>query len=193
MQYVLHLISAFLLVISASAWAGEKVPVSEKLYLAAYRSEMLNAVVDAIDHQTREVTLTDSEGNAIMFMADPDVRNLDQVEVGDHVTADYHEEITVSVRDTKGAEPGSSYVEEVSGAPKGAKPDGTIVTKTVVNAIVEAINLQNNTFKLRFPDDNVQEFTAENPENLMQASVGDLVVITLNQSLDILVKQPDGN
>jgi len=63
----------------------------------------------------------------------------------------------------------------------------------VVNAIVEAIDLENNTFKLKFPDDKVQEFTAENPENLKLASVGDLVVITINQSLDIIVKQPTGN
>jgi len=193
MKYVFHLIIASLLALSASAWAGDDVPASEKLYLSASRSETLNAVVDAVDHESREVTLTDSQGDVLMFTAGPDVRNLDQVQVGDHVTADYHEEIAVSLRDTKGAQPGSTYSEQVKGAPMGAKPEGTIVTKTVVNAIVEAIDLENNTFKLKFPDDKVQEFTAENPENLKLASVGDLVVITINQSLDIIVKQPTGN
>ena len=46
---------------------------------------------------------------------------------------------------------------------------------------------------MRFPDDVVKEFTAENPENLKKAAIGDLVVITVDQSLDILVEQPAGN
>lgn len=193
MKNTLHLINAFLLVFSASAWAGEEVPASEKLFISATRSETLNAVVDAVDLQTRKVTLTSSDGDSITFTAKPDIRNLDQVEVGDHVTADYHEKIDISLRDTQGAEPSSAYVEQSTGAPEGAKPEGTITTRTVVNAIVEDINLENNTFKLRFPDDDVKEFTAENPGNLKLASVGDLVVFTIDQSLDIIVKQSDGD
>jgi hypothetical protein len=193
MKNMLHLFSASLFIFSAYLWAGEYTPAAEKLFLSAYRSETVNAVVDAIDQRTREVVLTDSDGDTHMFPAGPDVRNLDQVEVGDHVTAAYHEEINVSLRDTKGAEPGSAYAEEVAGAPAGSKPEGKIVTKTVINAIVVAIDLEDNTFKLRFPDEVVEEFTAENPENLSKAAIGDLVVITVNQSLDILVEQPAGN
>jgi len=193
MKNMLHAFSASLFIFSASLWAGEHTPAAEKLNLSAYRSETLNAVVDAIDQQTREVVLKDSDGDIVMFTAGPDVRNLDQVEVGDHVTAAYHEDINVSLRDTKGAQPASSYAEEVAGAPAGSKPEGKIVTKTVVNAIVIAIDLEDNTFKLRFPDDVVKKFTAKNPENLQKAAIGDLVVITVNQSLDILVEQPSGN
>jgi len=191
MNNMICVIAATFIVLSASAWAGEEPPAPGKPYIAASRSEDFSAVVDAINHETRDVTLSSSSGETLNFIASPDVRNLDQVNVGDHVYAQYYEEVTIAVQEAKGAQPGAGQIQQIARAPKGAMPEGAVVGTTVINAIVEDINLQNNTFKLRGPDGNVEEFTARNPENLRRAAVGDLVVITITQALGIMVRAPD--
>lgn len=65
----------------------------------------------------------------------------------------------------------------------------TAFDSQVITAKVEAINLEANTFKLRWPDDSVEEYTAMNPENLKMAEVGDLVVITETISINISVEE----
>jgi hypothetical protein len=192
MNKLFQVITATLLILSASAWAAEDNATGEKLSLSASHSESLSAVVDAVNHETREVTLTGSKGNTITFTASPDVRNLDQVNVGDRVFAELYEEVNISVQAVNDAKPGAGQMQQISSAKKGDKPGAAVVGTTVVTATVEEINLENNTFKLKGPEGKVQQFTAENPENLKKAAVGDLVVITVTQALGIVVKAPEG-
>ena len=58
-----------------------------------------------------------------------------------------------------------------------------------MTAKVEEINLEANTFKLRWPDDSVEELTAASHENLKLAAVGDLVIITKTVSVKISVEE----
>src|SRR5262249_20941330 len=51
------------------------------------------AVVQAIDQNTREVTLKAENGNVFSFVAGDDVKNLSQVHVGDTVRVTYTESI----------------------------------------------------------------------------------------------------
>ena len=60
---------------------------------------------------------------------------------------------------------------------------------TVIIATVEEINLEANTFKLKGPDGEVNEYTARNPENLKRSAVGDLVVITVTEAIAITVEE----
>lgn len=190
MKNLFRLIALTLLFLTAAAWADENMPSSEKLSISASRSETLSAVVDAVNHETREVTLTGSRGNTVTFIASPDVRNLDQVNVGDNVFAELYEEVNISLHGVKGMEAAAGQMQEMGRAAKGDKPGAAVVGTTVITATVEEINLENNTFKLKGPQGNVQEFTARDPENLKKAEVGDLVVITVTQALGILVEAP---
>ena len=55
------------------------------------------AVVEAIDHETRVVTVRGPGGNTITFTASDEVRNLDQVAAGDLIDAEYVESLDVEV------------------------------------------------------------------------------------------------
>jgi hypothetical protein len=192
MSNLFRTIAAALFILTTAAWADAGAASGEKLSFSASRSETLSAVVDAINHETREVTLTGSQGNTITFTASPDVRNLDQVNVGDHVFAELYEDINISLQPGNGAQAGAGQLQQMARAEQGDKPGAAVVGTTVITATVEEINLENNTFKLKGPEGNVQEFTARNPENLRKASVGDLVVFTITQALGIVVKAPAG-
>jgi hypothetical protein len=64
------------------------------------------------------------------------------------------------------------------------------IASEVITARVAEINIEANTFKLRWADDSVEEYVAQNPENLKRAEVGDIVVITYTEAVGIVVEQP---
>lgn len=161
-----------------------------KISLEASRSATMSAVVEAVNQETREVTLT-SDGGSVSFVAGPEVRNLAQVEPGDLVFAEVVETVTVTVYDNaEGLQPGAGEIVSGARAELGAMPGGMVSDTMVITAVVEAIDLENNTFTLRGPQGGLRTFEAANPENLRKGEVGDLVVMTINESVGILVERP---
>jgi len=181
-----------LLLTGATAWAGDH-PDGDKPSISASRTESFAAEVTAINHETREVTLTGTNGVSTSFTASDHVRNLAQIEAGDLVIAEMYEEISISVHaNPDGLEPGAGQFAAAERAEKGTMPGAAAMDTVVVTAVVEEINLEANTFKLRGPEGNIKEFAARNPENLRKAAVGDLVVITVTQAMGIMVERPAG-
>ena len=175
-----------------TAYAGEDGDELDRPSLRASRTEVLVAEVDAIDHETREVTLS-TEEESVTFTASEDVRNLAQIEVGDLVIAEYHEEIEIDVyANPDGLEPGAGALAAVGRADEGAMPGAGGTGTVVITAVVEAIDLENETFTLRGPLGNSNTFAARDPANLRRAKVGDLVVIQVTASAGILVERPAG-
>jgi hypothetical protein len=152
-------------------------------------SMTVNAVVEAINHETREVSLRKGNGELITFIASEDARNLGQVDVGDIVNANYTQSVSIEVMEDDGKGPRVAELGVSDRTDMGEMPGGAVINATVVVASVEEINLEANTFKLLGPDGNVNEYTARNPENLKRASVGDLVVITIAESMAISVEE----
>ncbi len=172
----------------AVAWAADEQPPLEKPSFFASQSTTVNAVVEAIDHESRVVTLRVSEDDTVTFTASEEARNLDQVAVGDIVNAEYVESISIEVMANEGMEAGSGALAAMARTQKGEMP-GVAATETqIVTATVEDINLEKNTFKLKGPDGTVNEYVARNPDNLKRSSVGDLVIITTTQAVAISVE-----
>jgi hypothetical protein len=76
-------------------------------------------------------------------------------------------------------------------AEKGAKPGMTAIDTKVVTATVEEINLENNTFKLKGPSGEINQYEARNPENLKKAAVGDIVVITYTEAIALTLEKTE--
>ncbi len=163
----------------------------DKPYLFTSQSENFSAQVEAIDHATREVTLLGPEGNAISFVAGEEVRNLDQVEVGDIVNVEMVQNLSIEVYDAPGVAPTENQLTAEERAEPGEKPGITTVDVQVVSATVVAIDLEDNTFKLQWPDGSIGKFTARDPDNLREAAIGDLVVITQTDRVSIFVQGAD--
>ena len=68
-------------------------------------------------------------------------------------------------------------------------PGGMEMATTVTTAIVEEINIEANTFKLKMPGGEIREFTAQNPENLKAAAVGDVVIATHTEAVAIYLAE----
>ena len=166
---------------------------AEKPAFSVSTSMVVTSTVLAVDHKTRLVTLKDEEGEPVTFTAGEEVRNLEQVNPGDTVTAAYVQNFSLHVLATKNPEAAAGEVAALGLAEEGDMPGMAIVGTEVLVLTVEEINLKTNTFKLKNADDVVREFTALNPENLKKAAVGDVVVMTYTEGLAISVEEKAAN
>jgi hypothetical protein len=178
-----------LLFATTVAIATEEDTMLERPSFSASQSMTVSAVVEAIDHESRVVTVRTTDGEAITFTASEEARNLDQVDVGDLLLAEYVKTVTIEVMANEGMQPNAANASAMARSEKGAMPGMAAMEATVVTATVEEINLEMNTFKLKGPDGTVNEFVARNPENLKRSKVGDLVVITATTTVAITVEE----
>jgi hypothetical protein len=175
---------------AASLFAEEPANV-EKPSFSASQTVQMTATVTAIDMATRSVTLQGEDGETETIVVGEEARNLGQVKPGDVLTVEFVRELDVQVYADDGSELGSGAVEAAARAEEGEMPGGVMVQSEVITARVAEINIENNTFKLQWPDESVEEFVARNPDNLKRAEVGDIVMITVTQAVGIIVERPD--
>ncbi|MGA9573927.1 MAG: hypothetical protein WBS20_08280 [Lysobacterales bacterium] len=184
----LALLSALLLT-ATPCWSDASAPAMEKPSFHTSQTTTMTAVVEAINHETREVTLRGPEGNTLSFVVGEEARNLDQVSVGDTVMAEVEQSLSIEVFANDGTEPSTGELTAEARSEKGDMPGVATVNAQVVTATVEEINLENNTFKLKYPSGEIKGYVARDPENLKKAKVGDLVVITYTESAALSVEK----
>lgn len=147
------------------------------------------ATVKAVDYAKRTVVLEGPDGKTASFNA-KNVRNLDQVKVGDKVKVDHIEELAVFVRKA-GEPPSITESQSVDLAPKGQMPGGIVADTLQVTANVEAIDYQNRTITLRGPEGQVKTFKVdERVQNFGQIKQGDQVVLRHTEAIAIYVTKP---
>ena len=190
MKNIRYLPIAALLLATSVAFAAHHETTMEKPSFSATQSMTVSAVVEAINHETRVVTVKKADGESLTFTVSEDARNLPQVSVGDVLVAEYMETVSVEVFANDGMEPEAAQAAAMARTKEGEMPGAAAMETTIITATVEDINIEMNTFKLKGPDGTVEEYVARNPENLKRAAVGDLVVITLTSAVAIAVHEP---
>jgi hypothetical protein len=187
-KYLTIFALTFLAMATASAEHHEKEEM-ERPYFHASESQTISAAVEAINHETREVTVLDADGLPITFVASEEARNLGQVAVGDIIYAEYINSITVEVIANEGMEPENAEMAALARTKEGEMPGVVAMDTQIATAVVEEINIEANTFKLRDVDGVIAEYVARNPDNLKRAKVGDLVVMTFTQAVAVTVEE----
>ena len=181
---------ALSLAVPGFLFAGNEPAALEKPSISARQTVKIVTRVEAIDYETKLVTLKGPEGNLKTIKAEK-TPNLEEVEVGDQVNIEYTQNLSIEVVDGQGAQPGQGVMSASAVNTPDESPGGMEMTTTVTTATVEEIDLETNTFKLKLPSGEIQGFEAVNPENLKAASVGDLVVATHTEAVAIyLVELP---
>jgi hypothetical protein len=136
------------------------------------------------------VTLKGSKGKIVTIKAGPEVKNFDQIHVGDVLTARYLESVALMVRKA-GDAPSVSESRTVEVAPKGQKPAARIVETKEVTATVEAIDYATRTVTLRGPEGNARTIKVDpSVKRLNEVKKGDQVVARYTEGLAISVKTP---
>jgi hypothetical protein len=175
------------LVFSLSLQAGEKAVSTEKPSFSATQTVQLTASVVGIDREANTVTLKGPEGNSQTLEAQP--YNMKMIDIGDTVNVEYVQNMTIEVFANDGMEPGAGILGATAENVEGETPAAMEMVTTVATATVEEINIEANTFKLKWPDGEIEEYEAQNPENLKKADVGDLVVTTFTEAIALTLNE----
>ena len=150
---------------------------------------MISAQVEAIDKTQRQLTLKGPKGNLKTLTAGPEVRNFDQIAVGDMVVVRYVESLTLTLK--KDGKEIVSRTEATDGAraPAGEKPGGIVGREVEVTADVIAVDPKTQTLTLKGPKQTV-ELKVRDPKQFKLVKVGDQIQATYTEAMAVAVETP---
>ena len=168
--------------------AGGAVVASEPGRAAAVRAVEISARVVAIDKATRTVTLKGSKGDAVDVVAGDEVKNFDQIKLGDTVVARYMQALSLELRKTKGGAGGVAVREGAARAQPGERPAVAGAREVTAIAEVVAVDPKKSTITLKGPRGNVVELDVHNPDQFKVVKKGDQVEVTYTEALAMSVE-----
>ncbi len=152
----LALFVAALAAACATSSALDRAEISEEV--------VVESTVQAVDAETREITLKREDGALIVVVAGPAVRNFPQIEVGDTVNARYR--VTLSAQrlkpDETAEDPAAGVA--VGVAAPGTKPGVAIASGAEVTVTVETVDKRKHIVVLTGPDGELHSVRAQRDE-----------------------------
>jgi translation initiation factor IF-1 len=154
----------------------------------------LTATVEAIDHQTRMVSLRGAEGRKATVYASPEVHNFDRINVGDVVAVSFYAAIGAEVTTPDKATQGVQHDSATIRAAKGERP-GAAVAQTVTTTVeIDSVDTSMNTVTFRRDDGLVRVLPIEDPKAqafIKELKRGDLVQVTYMEAVAVSVRPVD--
>jgi hypothetical protein len=147
-----------------------------------------SAEVVGIEKATRTVTLKGPKGNVVDVVASDEVKNFDQIRIGDFVVVRYVEAVTLELRKTGAGSGRMSTREEVATAKPGERPAVVGSRQTSAFAEVTAVDPQASTITLKGPRGNELTLAVQNPAQFDVVRVGDHVEVTYTEALALSVE-----
>jgi hypothetical protein len=145
------------------------------------------ATIEAIDAQKREVTLKGPKGKVFPVTAGPDVRNFDQMKVGDRVAVEYQEALSLTLKKDGKELPGATAATAGGRSAAGERPGGVAVDQLTVTADVIAVDNAKQLVTLRGAKHTV-DLQVRDPEQLKLIKVGDQITAVYTQALAVKVE-----
>jgi hypothetical protein len=167
---------------ATQATAGE---TPEKAGVA--RTVKLTATITAIDKTSRDITLKGSQGNEVTVTAGPDVKNFDNMRIGDQVNVEYVEALTLELRKGGGKSVGRTEQAGAVGAKPGERPAGAAGRQVTIVADVVNVDSAKQTVTLRGPNRTI-ELAVPDAEQLKRVTKGDQVDATYTEAFAIRVE-----
>ncbi len=144
------------------------------------------ATVTAIDKGTRAVTLKGPKGNEFNVTAGPNVKNFDQMKVGDQVMLEYVEALSIELKKGGGAPVARTTQQGAVAAKPGERPAGAVGQQVTVVADVVDVNPATQVVTLKGPKRTV-ELKVRDPEQFKLVKKGDQVEATFTEAVAIAV------
>ena len=147
------------------------------------------AIVEAVNKETREISVIDASGRRYSFIASDMVANFDQIEPRDRIVTEYIESVAVAIAPAGAPELGDAAAIEL--APLGDKPSVKAADTFMVRATIEAVDEKNRTALLR--GENGRARTVQVPDDVPMeiVKVGDEVRMRITEAIAISVVEPD--
>lgn len=146
------------------------------------------ATVEAIDRQTRQITLK-GEAESVTITAGPEVRNFDRIKKGDLVVFEYLEGLAIALEPAKRGEMARSDMVAIERAAPGEKPGIAVQQVVNVEGQVAAIDKTDRLVTLEGPNRTLTLKAADDID-LTKIAVGDAVFALYERGYAISVQPP---
>jgi hypothetical protein len=167
---------------------GGAAVTSEPGKASAVRMAEISAEVVGLDKGTRTVSLKGPDGNVVDVVAGDEVKNFDQIKLGDAVVVHYAESLTLELRKVEAGAVAPTVREEVARAKPGERPAAAGARQITAIADVIAVDPKKSTITLKGPRGNVVTLAVQNPEQFKVVEKGDQVDVTYTEALAVSVE-----
>jgi len=166
------------------AHADDKKPFSSKDSVEA------KATVEEV-RPDRSLVLKGENGERLSLVAGPDVRNFDQIKVGDEVSLVYHVGIAAEVKPKGTPLSSPQYSTYEKRAAPGTKPGGSVGQELATTVRIESVDTSFNTVTFKKADGVTRTVAVEDPEArkfIRTLKPGDPVEIRYSEAVAVSVK-----
>jgi hypothetical protein len=168
------------------AVTGGAVVVSEPGKAVVADSVQVTATGTAIDKATRTVTLRGPQGNSVDVICGDEVKNFDQIRVGDRVSVVYMQALSLELRKARSNEAPSGAVAAM-GAKPGDRPAGAVGREVRALADVVRVDQKNSVIALKGPRGNVIDLKVRNQDHFKVVKKGDQVEVVYAEAVAMAV------
>ena len=162
--------------------------MSEPGKAAVVAAAELSAQVVSVDKKTRTVSLKGPKGNVMDVVASDEVKNFNQIKVGDMVVVRYMQSLALELQPVKSGAGGISVTEGAGKAEPGKRPAAGAVREIQAIAKVTAIDQNAKTISLTGPRGNTVTLDVQNPEHFKVVKMGDEVLVTYTEAVAVSVE-----
>jgi hypothetical protein len=166
-------------------------PAHDQVSVSRSESVTGKVTIKSIDAATRHVVVTDSGGESFSLKAPPEVRNFDQLKVGDTISATYTLEAEFVLSQPNTPLPPDTETTITARAAKGELPAAAAANHIVVTGAVVGIDMAKHTLKLVSPQGGevhtVVVTSADGRKAMSKTKVGDKITAYVTESLMIAV------
>ena len=155
---------------------------------AAMQVVKATATVEAVDPATRTVTLKLPRGETRSVVAGDEVRNFAQIKVGDKVTVEYLEALTIELKKGGKAIVGRTETGSLERAAPGQKPGGVATHEVTAVADVVAVDATKKTVSVKNAKGEIVVLNIRDPEQLKLVKKGDQIQATYTEAVAISLK-----
>ena len=150
-----------------------------------------SAVIVAIDATNRIVTLKTASGKTVEVVAGPEVKNFDQLKVGQKVKAAYSEALSLELKKGGGKPLTMTEKGGAASAAAGAKPGAAGARQVTILADVVKVDTKTHLVTLKGPGGNSVDLHVEDPEQLKNIKKGDQVEAVYTEAVAVTVEPAD--
>lgn len=151
----------------------------------------LEGSITRVDRVNRMVTLRGADGGEVDFFAGDQVRNFDQLQVGDRVSLDYNRAVAAEIQPAGSGQVGTSVQQGTDLAGAGNRPGGAVSETVTIVAEVLAVDTTANTVTLKGPRGNVVTLEVLRDDlraGLGRVHAGDLLRVTFTEAVAVNVR-----
>jgi hypothetical protein len=146
----------------------------------------VSATITAIEKSTRTITLKGPKGDEVKVEAGPEVKNFDQLKVGDVVDMRYRETLALELKKGGGMKVEKTEKAGAVGAKPGETPAGIVGRQVTVVGDVMKVDAATQTVTVKGPQRTV-ELKVRDPEQFKLIAVGDQIQATYTEALALAV------